>query len=102
LLLQFRAVTHQPLFGIPYFCIRKLAHFSVGSHLLRGVNVLLALLVSVIQVDHGRNLRTFARQLAVLVEIGRDAFAAQQAIQLLQAHAKLRELGSYTFVHSDG
>ena len=87
---------------IAHFGFGELAHSAsaIGGHFLRGMNVAFALQISIVEFDYRRDLRMLARELAIVVHIGGNGFAAQQTVQFFQPHAQLRELGRHAFFHS--
>ena len=83
------------------FFLREFLHVGVGQHLLRGVDVAVGLLVLLVQRDQRTEFGVLARQLAVAVHVGGDAFLHQQFVQFVQPVGQLVELGEHGWFHSD-
>ena len=69
---------------------------------LRGFDVGLAALVSVIQLHHRLKFRALAIQFAKRIHVPGGLFGAQQLVDFVQTLAQLSEFGADTGVHSAG
>jgi len=98
-LLQLDLEPRHPLARAADFFLGEIAHRRIGEQFLRGRLVAARLAPQRVLLDDRAEFRVFARELAVLVEIGRDVFAAQQIVQFGQPGGQLVELALHARLH---
>ena len=101
LFLQLGFDLRQALAGVADFGFGEVAHRRVGGHLLRGIDVFLALAIRPVKLDHRRDFGVLARELAVVVQVGGDGLRTQQLIEFIEAERQLRKLGGNALFHSE-
>ncbi|MGF6370211.1 hypothetical protein OKW40_002961 [Paraburkholderia sp. RAU6.4a] len=100
--LQFDAERLHTIACCADFLFGEIAHRHVGEQFLRGGGVVLRPAPQPVMLDDRVELRVFARQLAVLVEVGGDVLAAQQVVQFGQPGGQLVELALHARFHRAG
>ncbi|OIQ81230.1 hypothetical protein GALL_370110 [mine drainage metagenome] len=83
----------------PDFLGHEIPHFGVMGHFFRVGNIGFDLLVGPVPFDDRAEFGMFARQLAVVVHVGRGVLAGQQQIEFFQALAEVRQFLLYGGFH---
>ena len=98
-LLQFVFNLRQPRLGRHHLGFGEFAHFRVGEHLLRRLQIVVGLPPLRVERDHRAEFGVLARELAVLLHVARRLAAGQDAVKLVKPADEVFKFVAYALFH---